>query len=104
MPCEIKSVDVGFKYLGCYLKPNCYTKADWIWLEKKVEKRIANWSHRWFSLGSRYTLIKVVLERIPVYWIYVEKIPKGTLNNIRRRVFSFLWTGNKLKEGIPLLR
>jgi hypothetical protein len=60
---------------------------------KKVEKRIANWSHRWLSLGGRYTLIKVVLESIPVYWLSVEKIPKGTLNNIRRRVFSFLWTG-----------
>jgi hypothetical protein len=103
MPYDVKYVEVGFKYLGCFLKPNCYTKADWIWLEKKVEKRIANWSHRWLSLGGRYTLIKDVLERIPVYWLSVVKIPKGTLNNIRRRVFSFLWTGKKQKEGIHLL-
>jgi len=61
MPYEIKSVDISFKYLGCYLKPNCYTNADWIWIEKKVEKIIANWSHRWLSLGGRYTLIKSVL-------------------------------------------
>jgi len=26
MPFEVKLVDVGFKYLGCFLKLNCYTK------------------------------------------------------------------------------
>jgi hypothetical protein len=100
---EVKPVEVGFKYLGCFLKPNCYTKADWIWLEKKFEKRISNWSHRWLTLGGRLTLVKVVLESIPVYWLSVEKIPKSTLNNIRKRMFSFLWSGKKLKEGLHLI-
>jgi hypothetical protein len=46
-PFEVKPIDEGFKYLGCYLKPNCYSKMDWIWLVKKFEKMIASWSHRW---------------------------------------------------------
>jgi hypothetical protein len=103
IPFEVKPVEVGFKYLGCFLKPNCYTKADWQWMEKKFEKRISNWSHRWLTLGGRVTLVKVVLESIPVYWLSVEKIPKGILNNIRKRMFSFLWTGKKLKEGLHLI-
>jgi len=69
MPFEVKLVDNGFKYLVCFLKPNCYTKADWTWLEKKIEKRISNWSHRWLTLGGRFTLVKVVLKSIPVYWL-----------------------------------
>jgi len=53
IPFEVKPIDVGFKYLGCFLKPNCHTKADWQWLEKKFEKKISNWSHRWLTLGGR---------------------------------------------------
>jgi hypothetical protein len=70
---------------------------------EKIEKRISNWSHRWLTLGGRYTLVKSVLESIPVYFISLAKIQKGTLNNIRRRMFSFPCTGKKLKEGIHLI-
>jgi hypothetical protein len=38
-----------------------------------------------------------------MYWLSVVNIPKGILNNIRRRMFSFLWTGKKLKEGMHLI-
>jgi hypothetical protein len=67
LPFEVKPIDEGFKYLGCFLKPNCYSRMDWIWLVKKFEKRIASWSHRWLSLGGRVTLVKEVLESIPVF-------------------------------------
>jgi hypothetical protein len=103
LPFEVKPIDDGFKYLGFFLKPNCYTRADWNWLEKKFEKIILNWSHRWLSLGGRVILVKVVLESIYVYWISLAKIPKSVLNNIRRRMFSFLWTGKKVNEGMHLI-
>jgi hypothetical protein len=38
LPFEVISVDTGFKYLGCFLKPNCYLKSDWLWLVKKLKK------------------------------------------------------------------
>jgi len=62
-----------------------------------------NWCHRWLSLGGRVILVKVVLESIYVYWISLENIPKSVLNCIRRRMFSFLWTGNKFNEGMHLV-
>jgi hypothetical protein len=96
-PFEVNPIDEGFKYLGFYIKPNCYTRADWNWLEKKIEKRILSWSHRWLSLGGRVILVKVVLEIIYVYWLSLAKIPISVLNSIRRRMFSFLWTGKKVK-------
>jgi hypothetical protein len=102
-PFEVKPIDAGFKYLGFYIKPNCYTRADWLWLEKKIEKRIMCWSHRWLSLGGRVILVKVVLESIYVYWLSLAKIPISVLNSIRRRMFSFLWTGKKEKEGMHLI-
>jgi hypothetical protein len=38
-----------------------------------------------------------------LYWLSLAKIPKSILNNIRRRMFSFLWTGKKIKEEIHLI-
>jgi hypothetical protein len=103
LPFDVRSVDEGFKYLGFYIKPNCYNRADWLWLEKKFEKRIVHWTHRWLSLGGRVTLVKAVLESISVYWLSLAKIPKSVLNSIRQRMFSFLWTGKKDKEGMHLI-
>ena len=31
-----KILGEGFKYLGFYLKPNCYAFKDWMWLFQKV--------------------------------------------------------------------
>jgi hypothetical protein len=66
-PFDVKPIDVGFKYLGFYIKPNYYTRVDWLCLEKKIEKRILCWSHRWLSLGRRVILVKAVLESISMY-------------------------------------
>jgi len=103
MSYDVKYIDEGFKYLGCFLKPNCYNKVDWYWLVRKFEKMISNWSLRWLSLGGRVTLVKVALESILVYWLSLDKIPKSILNIIRRRMFSFMWTEKKEKEDIHLI-
>jgi len=33
LPYEVKSLDASFKYLGFFIKPNCYTLVDWSWLQ-----------------------------------------------------------------------
>jgi hypothetical protein len=38
-----------------------------------------------------------------VFWIYLAKIPKSILNKIIRRMFSLLWNGKKVKEGMHLV-
>jgi hypothetical protein len=53
---KIECLDQGMKYLGFFLKPNSYRVNDWLWLLKKIEKRIGNWTYRWISLGGRLTL------------------------------------------------
>jgi hypothetical protein len=59
-------IQEGFRYLRFILKPNGY-RGDWGWLLGKIEKRIHFWCNRWLSRGGRLTLIKAVLEAIPVY-------------------------------------
>ena len=35
LPCIVKPMEEGFKYLGFVLKPNAYSFKDWMWLCKK---------------------------------------------------------------------
>jgi hypothetical protein len=35
---EVKSIEVSLKYLGFFIKPNCYTLVDWSWLQKKWKR------------------------------------------------------------------
>ena len=36
IPFPTVPITKGFKYLGFFLKPNCYSFQDWVWLYKKV--------------------------------------------------------------------
>jgi hypothetical protein len=95
LPFEVEYLEEGFKYLGFFLKPNCYTLVDWSWIINKIKKRTSNWCHRWLTLGDIFTLVKSFLENIHVFWISMDNIPKGMLNRIQRRMFNFLWIGIK---------
>jgi hypothetical protein len=110
MRCNMKSfnihvidLELGFKYLGFLLKPNFYVAYDWIWLIQKVEKKIGLWCHIWILLGGRLILVKDVLEGLHVYWLSVTRIPRAILDKIRKRIFSFMWTGKKDKESMHLV-
>jgi hypothetical protein len=91
----------GLKYLGFHLKPNNYLKNDWKWLISKLEKKLYGWSFRWISRARRLTLTKVVLESIPVYWMSLAWIPKGTLEKIRKIYSHFIWSGSGDKNIQP---
>jgi hypothetical protein len=93
---------VGLRYLGFFLKPDCYKVADWRWLLIKFEKRIGHWCNRWLSLGGRFVLIKSILESQEVYWMALAAIPVTILNRIRQLIFTFLWSGGSEKKHLHL--
>jgi hypothetical protein len=64
-----KELDEGFKYLGFFLKPDCYRKADWGWLIQKIKARISFWVNRLLSRGGILVLLKVILELFMFYGI-----------------------------------
>ena len=94
-PYILKPMDEGFKYLGFVLKPNAYSFRDWMWLYKKIEGRIGCWTYKLLSMGGRMVLLKVVLQRILVYWEKIAYIPKCILQKLRKTNFSFLWPAKK---------
>lgn len=83
----------GFQYLDFYLKPNCYKSMDWIWLVRRIERKINTWTFRYLSLGGRLILLSSVIQGIPVLWMSLAIVPKKVLVDIRKRMFHFLWAG-----------
>ena len=83
-PIQAVEISEGIKYLGFFIKPNGYRKFDWKWLIGKLEKRLMIWSNKWLSRAGRVTLVKSVLEAIPIYRMFIAWIPKGVLDRIRR--------------------
>jgi hypothetical protein len=65
---------------------------------------VTNWCYRWLSIEGGLTLVKSVLEGILVYWLSLSHIPKGILEKIRKKCFSFLWVCKREKEGMPLVK
>eukprot|EP00253_Pinus_taeda_P008007 PITA_08007 len=100
-PYQMQPLESPIKYLGFWLKPDSYKKADWNWLIAKLEARISHWSFRWLSRAGRMTLIKSVLMAISVYWAALSWIPKGIMEKIRRLCCSFLWAGTNEKSVLP---
>ena len=50
------------------------------------------------------TLVKSVLEAVPVYWLSLSWIPKGILEAARRICFRFLWSGKQYSLVTPWVR
>jgi hypothetical protein len=61
-PLGYQAISLGLRYLGYFIKPDCYKATDWNLLLIKFQKRIAHWCNRWLTLGGRYILLKSVLE------------------------------------------
>jgi hypothetical protein len=88
-PFNYVPIEYSFRYLGYFLKTNCYKAEVWQWLIKKFERRIDHWCNRWLSLGGRLVLIKVVLESQPVYWMSLAAVPNSVLVKLCQLIFSF---------------
>jgi hypothetical protein len=46
-------------------------------------------------MGGRLTLVKSVLEAIPIFWHALAYIPKGVLEKIRKKVLNFSGQGRE---------
>ena len=75
---QLMDFQLGFKYLGFYIKPNDSEISDWKWIIAKVERRINFWCNMWLSSGGRLILVKSMLDAIPIYWHSLAFIPKKT--------------------------
>ena len=55
------------------------------------------WCSKWLNHGRIIVLMKSIVEFIPAYWISFPYVPIGTLEQIHKLCYIFLWKG-KPKE------
>lgn len=60
----------------------------------------SNWCYRRLSREESLTLTK----SISIYWHSLAYIPKGMVEKIKKKCFSFLWSRKGEREGIPLAK
>lgn len=62
-----------------------------LFLHKKIAKRINGWAHRHLSFEGRLTLIKSTLEAIPVHIFQAIEPTGGFLKQIEQQLARFFW-------------
>ncbi|GKV49874.1 hypothetical protein SLEP1_g56597 [Rubroshorea leprosula] len=84
-----------FKYLGIPIGGNCRSLGFWKPLVDLFSKKLSTWKASYLSLGGRLTLINSVLSSLPVFWMSMYVMPKGTIRTLDKVRRNFLWGGCK---------
>ncbi|KAL2897415.1 hypothetical protein RDABS01_039198 [Bienertia sinuspersici] len=85
--------DLGL-YLGMPSLHGLVTKSTFSFLCEKVDRKLAGWKSRFFSLAGRSTLAQSTLSSMAVYSMQTAKIPRSICDEIDRKTKSSnLWKG-----------
>ncbi|XP_057779790.1 uncharacterized protein LOC130998388 [Salvia miltiorrhiza] len=87
--CKIGSFPCN--YLGTKVGGRSNGVGDWKFLVEKVSNKVASWKKRHLSLAGRITLVKSVLQSIPVYQLSLAFIPKAVIKELNSLFSKFLW-------------
>ena len=79
------------KYLGALLEESTIRKISWKELLDKIKHKLSQWTFRALNLPSRLTLVKFVLQAMPLYLFLVLDAPKSVIKKIRNIQRTFLW-------------
>ena len=94
-----------FTYLGFPLGDHMNRCFSWKPVVKKIENRLASWKAKILSRAGRLTLIKSVLNSLPVYYMSMFKMPKAIALKIVKLQRRFFWCGsNGDKMGCPMVK
>ncbi|KAK4384053.1 hypothetical protein Sango_3096500 [Sesamum angolense] len=88
------------RYLGLPLISAWLSFADCQPLLQKIDSRIKGWEGVQLSFAGRVQLIKSVLISFEVYWATTFILPKGIINEMLKRLRTFLWNGTS-SSGYP---
>ncbi|MFS7991078.1 putative RNA-directed DNA polymerase [Helianthus anomalus] len=82
------------KYLGLPVGANMNRISNWSPVIGMFESRLALWKASVLSIGGRVTLIKSVLQSLPIYFFSLFKVPAGVISQLEAIMRKFLWGGS----------
>jgi hypothetical protein len=83
------------KYLGVPLIENSLCNNSWESLIDSLKCCLSSWTFHSLNLVGHLTLLKSILQAIPIYLFSAMAAPKSTLNLIRSIQRCFLWQGTQ---------
>ncbi|KAL2228620.1 UNVERIFIED_CONTAM: hypothetical protein Sindi_1841700 [Sesamum indicum] len=81
------------RYLGLPLISSRLSISDCQPLISKIDARINGWEGILLSYAGRVQIIKSVLSALSLYWASAFILPKKVINEIEKRLRTFLWKG-----------
>lgn len=91
---QVQQTAVSINYLGAPIATNSQA---YDFLLDKFQARLQAWKGKLLSHAGRVTLIKSVLQAIPIYFMATSKIPKRVLKKLTALIRQFSW-GKMEKE------
>ena len=82
-----------FTYLGFPLGAHMNRCSAWNPVLKKIETSLASWKAKLLSRAGRLTLIKSVLNSLPIYFMSMFKMPQKIAKRIIKLQRRFFWGG-----------
>lgn len=79
------------KYLGCPLYIGGQRIIYYTDIVEKVIKKVTGWQSKVLNFGGKITLVKHVLQSIPIHILAAISPPKTTINYIKRVIADFFW-------------
>ena len=73
---------IPFLYLGLPIGANPRRSDTWDPIVKKCERKLTKWKQKLLSFGGRVTLIKSVLNSIPIYFLSFFRAPNKILDKL----------------------
>ena len=91
-------------YLGLPVGAKHKALGVWDSIEERFKKRLASWKIQYISKVGQATLIRSTLSRLPIYYLYLFRMPQKVCARLERIQRQFLWGGSDHDKKISLVR
>ncbi|XWS32389.1 hypothetical protein CRYUN_Cryun23aG0155400 [Craigia yunnanensis] len=82
---------IPFSYLGMPLRANPKRISTWDPVIRREKERLTLWRRKFLSFGRRVTLIKSILNSLPLYYLLIFKAPRSVIKKLEQLRRDFLW-------------
>lgn len=93
-----------FVYLGIPLVVCSLPKLFWKGILDKFRNLVSHWTCRWLSSAGRVTLLKSVVQALPIYRCFVLSAPSSFIKDFDKLSRQFLWSGNLIHRKWSLVK